>query len=115
MLSATTPAAAQSHFACAVAICSLLDHFLLSLALGLLLARLGQLGELIVNLLLVVLELVPVLFIVVSKLLAKEELDRRVLTELLGALPCSIQVTASPCGLLVPQEVVLLGTALDKC
>ena len=61
---------------------------------------------LLIYLLLMMLKLVPILFVMVSKLLAEEEFDRGVLAELLWALPRPVEVAARARRLLVLQKVV---------
>ena len=68
----------------------------------------------LVDLLLVVLELVPVLLVVIPELLAKKELDGGIFADLVGALARSIKVTSVSSLLFVLEEVVLGGAAFDK-
>ena len=71
--------------------------------------------KLIINLLLIMLQLVPIVFIMISKLLAEEKLNRRVFVNLTRTLPSTIQVATRPRRLFVPQKVVLLRAVCHEC
>ena len=89
-------------------ILALMQNFLFSLALALELSYLSQMDKLIIDLLLIMLQLVPIVFIMISKLLAEEKFNRRIFVNLMWTFPSSIQVATRPRRLFVPKKIVLL-------